>query len=157
MKNKQRKIDRALLNQRSKQMKKKRKHKGLPSGTRFNGAHNKQEHMASKPLDPRIGSKKTISLHAEQPMNASINKEKPSDSLHDLQQELIALENSTKLNALLEQLESDHSLTNVEQEKLDSMLSRIEALYVLLGVEENDDQDDEPEMEESNKIMHLLK
>ncbi|PXY90404.1 Der GTPase-activating protein YihI [Gilliamella apis] len=148
------------INEESRELKRKRKHKGLPSGSRFSGQDNNQNNKTTKAIkDPRIGSKKPISLVVDD--NSSIKKvdkitqSKMTKAKLTPQQELEQLENDTKLDQLLDLVEQGKTLTDEQQTYLDNKLNRIDKLMQLLGYEDEDFEDEQEEIKED--IVSLLK
>ena len=148
------------INEESRELKRKRKHKGLPSGSRFSGQDNNQNNKTTKAIkDPRIGSKKPISLVVDD--NSSIKKvdkitqSKMTKAKLTPQQELEQLENDTKLDQLLDLVEQGKILTDEQQTYLDNKLNRIDKLMQLLGYEDEDFEDEQEEIKED--IVSLLK
>ena len=146
------------INEESRELKRKRKHKGLPSGSRFNGPDNNQNKKSTKTIkDPRIGSKKPISLL--QPNDSTIKSkinQLPKIKLTP-QQELEQLENDNKLDHLLDLVEQGKTLTDDQQSYLDNKLDRIDQLMKQLGIEDDDFEDDEELDEPKEDIVGLLK
>lgn len=154
------KTTRQEINEESRELKRKRKHKGLPSGSRFNGQDNNQSNKTTKAIkDPRVGSKKPISLVVDN--NSSIkkvdkiNQSKITKAKLTPQQELEQLENDTKLDQLLDLVEQGKILTDEQQTYLDNKLNRIDKLMQLLGYEDEDFEDEQEEIKED--IVSLLK
>lgn len=148
------------INEESRELKRKRKHKGLPSGSRFSGQDNNQNNKTTKAIkDPRIGSKKPISLVVDD--NSSIKKvdkitqSKMTKAKLTPQQELEQLENDTKLDQLLDLVEQGKTLTDEQQTYLDNKLNRIDKLMQILGYEDEDFEDEQEEIKED--IVSLLK
>ena len=148
------------INEESRELKRKRKHKGLTSGSRFNGQDNNQNNKATKTIkDPRVGSKKPISLVIDD--NSSIknidkiNQPKITKAKLTPQQELEQLENDTKLDQLLDLVEQGKILTDEQQTYLDNKLNRIDKLMQILGYEDEDFEDEQEETKED--IVSLLK
>lgn len=148
---------RAELNEASWELKRKKKHRGHQSGSRNNSAS-----IAIKPpnqqqiKDPRIGSKKTIPLSGDdsknvKPRKIAVKEDKP---ILSLEQQLEQLENDELLNALLDKLDSNKSISLTEQAYVDKMLDKIDNLMNKLGISiiENDSED-----ENAENILHLLK
>lgn len=151
LKNKSKKT-RQEINEESRELKRKRKHKGLPSGSRFNGKQNNKK-TSNIIKDPRIGSKKPISLVQTDDPIIKVNQ--PKKVKLTPEQELDQLENDTKLDHLLDLVEQGKTLTNEQQSYLDNKLDRIDQLMKQLGYEDNDFDD---ELEESKEdIVSLLK
>lgn len=151
------KKSRQEINEESRELKKKRKHKGLPSGSRFNNIDGNQNKKSSKvEKDSRIGSKKPISLIIEASDNTSNTpkKPKPNKLLLSPEQELEQIEKDPRLEQLLDLVEQNIKLTNDQQSYLDTKLNRIDELMQKLGYtdEDFDNLDEKPE-----DIMSLLK
>lgn len=151
LKNKSKKT-RQEINEESRELKRKRKHKGLPSGSRFNGKQNNKK-TSNIIKDPRIGSKKPISLVQTDDPIIKVNQ--PKKVKLTPQQELDQLENDTKLDHLLDLVEQGKTLTNEQQSYLDNKLDRIDQLMKQLGYEDNDFDDELEEPKED--IVSLLK
>lgn len=148
------------INEASRELKRKRKHKGLPSGSRFNGdSDNRQKKTNSVSQDPRIGSKKPISLVVE-PQSThtpAVKQSKPVKQTLTPQQELEQLENDPKLDQLLDLVEQDHKLTAEQQNYLDKQLNRIDQLMQELGYTDEDFDEFEDELDKKEDIVSLLK
>ncbi|MCX8581064.1 MULTISPECIES: Der GTPase-activating protein YihI [unclassified Gilliamella] len=151
LKNKSKKT-RQEINEESRELKRKRKHKGLPSGSRFNGKQNNKK-TSNIIKDPRIGSKKPISLVQTDDPIIKVNQ--PKKVKLTPEQELDQLENDTKLDHLLDLVEQGKTLTNEQQSYLDNKLDRIDQLMKQLGYEDNDFDDELEEPKED--IVSLLK
>ena len=88
---------------------KKRKHKGLDSGSRHSAPENKAANQVKEIQDPRLGSRKKVPLMVEfvnKPQKAQVVSVAKSDSKATLDPmlELEQLENNECLNQLLDQL-----------------------------------------------------
>lgn len=141
------------INEESRELKRKRKHKGLPSGSRFNGPDNNQNKKFTNTIkDPRIGSKKPISLLQTNDSSIKNKVNQPQKTTLTPQQELEQLENDTKLDHLLDLVEQGKTLTDDQQSYLDNKLDRIDQLMKQLGIED-DEELDEPKED----IVGLLK
>ncbi|MCX8671070.1 GTPase-activating protein [Gilliamella sp. B2865] len=151
LKNKSKKT-RQEINEESRELKRKRKHKGLPSGSRFNGKQNNKK-TSNIIKDPRIGSKKPISLVQTDDPIIKVNQ--PKKVKLTPEQELDQLENDTKLDHLLDLVDQGKTLTNEQQSYLDNKLDRIDQLMKQLGYEDNDFDDELEEPKED--IVSLLK
>lgn len=146
------------INEESRELKRKRKHKGLPSGSRFNGPDNNQNKKSTNTIkDPRIGSKKPISLLQTNDSSIKNKVNQPQKTKLTPQQELEQLENDTKLDHLLDLVEQGKTLTNDQQSYLDNKLDRIDQLMKQLGIEDDDFEDDEELDEPKEDIVGLLK
>ncbi|OCG63846.1 Der GTPase-activating protein YihI [Gilliamella sp. GillExp13] len=152
------KKSRQEINEESRELKRKRKHKGLPSGSRFNKLNN-NKNSTKTTKDPRVGSKKTISLIVEDSNNIEkpVKQSKTIKTILSPQQELEQLENDPKLDMLLDLVEQKAKLTKDQQIYLDSKLNRIDELMQELGYTD-DDFDDFDELDEKKEdIVSLLK
>lgn len=147
------------LNQKARDRKNEKKHRGNASGSRANPVapnHNKGNDNQAK--DPRIGSKKPIPLGVEgqqsQPKPAKVKKvaaeKQPKLSP---QEELSALENNERLDALLDRLENGEVLSAEEQAWLDQTLDRIDVLMEQLGIELGDDEDGDEAEEDMYRLL----
>ena len=146
------------INEESRELKRKRKHKGLPSGSRFNGPDNNQNQKSTNTIkDPRIGSKKPISLLQTNDSSIKNKVNQPQKTKLTPQQELEQLENDTKLDHLLDLVEQGKTLTDDQQSYLDNKLDRIDQLMKQLGIEDDDFEDDEELDEPKEDIVGLLK
>lgn len=146
------------INEESRELKRKRKHKGLPSGSRFNGPDNNQNKKSTNTIkDPRIGSKKPISLLQTNDSSIKNKVNQPQKTKLTPQQELEQLENDTKLDHLLDLVEQGKTLTDDQQSYLDNKLDRIDQLMKQLGIEDDDFEDDEELDETKEDIVGLLK
>ena len=146
------------INEESRELKRKRKHKGLPSGSRFNGSDNNQNKKSTNTIkDPRIGSKKPISLLQTNDSSIKNKVNQPQKTKLTPQQELEQLENDTKLDHLLDLVEQGKTLTDDQQSYLDNKLDRIDQLMKQLGIEDDDFEDDEELDETKEDIVGLLK
>ena len=145
------------INEESRELKRKRKHKGLPSGSRFNGPDNNQNKKSTNTIkDPRIGSKKPISLLQTNDSSIKNKINQPQKTKLTPQQELEQLENDTKLDHLLDLVEQGKTLTDDQQSYLDNKLDRIDQLMKQLGIEDDDFEDDEELDEPKEDIVGLL-
>ncbi|OCG49198.1 hypothetical protein A9G35_12320 [Gilliamella sp. Choc5-1] len=154
------KKSRQEINEESRELKRKRKHKGLPSGSRFNnGESNKNKNTSKVIKDPRVGSKKPISLIVEDSSNRvkPVKQSKPSKTFLSPQQELEQLENDPKLDMLLDLVEQNSQLTKEQQAYLDSKLNRIDELMQELGYTDDDFDEFEDQDEKKEDIVSLLK
>lgn len=111
--------------------------KGRKPGSRFNVAKPKRPASAQQGAaqDPRKGSKKPITLLS--PAGAP-----PAFDRAKAEAELLALQQDSKLQDLLERLEQDQALSPAELKYLDQRTERFEQLAELLGLEVDEDDDD---------------
>lgn len=113
----------------------KRKGKGHQPGQRHSGGKLNTEQQATEKQDPRKGSRRKIPLVA--PVESSSSTElSPAEELKQLEQD-------TKLQALVERFEEGEELTAEEQLYLDKKSERYEQLAEQLGIDIEDDWDDE--------------
>lgn len=143
------KLTRYELDAKAREEKRKRKHKGLDSGSRHSAAKDNKKSRQTEVKDPRIGSRKKVPLVVEfvnkpekgrfiQPIKTD---EKPTvlDPILELEQ----LENNECLNRLLDQLDTGKTLSKEDQAFVDECLNRIAQLMDELGIaDEEDDEDD---------------
>lgn len=125
--------------------KRKKKHKGRPSGSRYANAEKADMIVENVKKDPRVGSRKKIPLIVEEvnqqqnrsaePIEIVIRPKKECSA----EQELFELENNEILNQLLDQLEAGAKLSKKDQEFVDQCLDRIDELMAELGIEPEDD------------------
>ena len=128
--------------------KKKRKHKGLASGSRHSAVDAKTENQALDVKDPRIGSRKKVPLMVE-----FVNKPEKGQTIPvpqtesktklDPMVELEQLENNECLNQLLDQLDEGKKLSAEDQQFVDECLARVEQLMTELGIAEEDENDED--------------
>lgn len=153
------KLSRDELNEQSKQVKRKRKHKGLPSGSRLQNTEQSKTKQLKIAQDPRIGSKKPVPLTGSakpkaQPKKTEIVSIKTKNLTPEKELEL--LENDPYLEKLLDLMEDGEELSSKQQQDLDKMLDRIDELMNQLGYsQEDDDIDGDAEVKED--IVSLLK
>ena len=136
------------LDAKAREEKKKRKHKGLASGSRHSAVDAKTENQALDVKDPRIGSRKKVPLMVE-----FVNKPEKGQTIPvpqteskaklDPMVELEQLENSECLNQLLDQLDEGKKLSAEDQQFVDECLVRVEQLMTELGIAEEDENDED--------------
>ncbi|OOF54422.1 GTPase-activating protein [Rodentibacter genomosp. 2] len=138
------KLTRYELDAKAREDKKKRKHKGLDSGSR----HSMVENRSTKPLqeikDPKIGSKKKIPLVVEfvnKPEKGQIIPVLETVKKQDPIQELANLENNEILNELLDILEEGKTISKADQQFVDECLDRIAELMEELGIEDEEENE----------------
>lgn len=137
------------MNVEARDRKRDKKHRGHAAGSRANPVTEAQKKgNGSKKADPRIGSKKPIPLIAEGQQAAVKVKpvaEKKAAAKPRLspQEELQMLENDERLDALLNRLESGEKLSAEDQAWLDQTLDRIDVLMEQLGIELDEEEEDE--------------
>lgn len=155
------KKSRQELDLEARQRKHQKKHRGNKAGSRSNnnvGANTKFSPRQRSLNDLRIGSKVPVPLVIadEKNVNTAVVPAPQQKNYASLQEELVALENDSRLDSLLARLEQDEDLTTEEQDYVDTMLDRIDDLMETLGIT-LDDEDDEIEQEPQEDIMQLLK
>ncbi|WP_109077812.1 Der GTPase-activating protein YihI [Aggregatibacter kilianii] len=139
-----RKATRYELDAKAREEKKKRKHKGLSSGSRHSAAENKATNQVKEVQDPRLGSRKKVPLMVEfvnkpqKDQTIAAPKSEPKTKL-DPMRELEQLENNECLNQLLDQLEEGKKLSAEDQQFVDECLARVEQLMTELGIAEDDE------------------
>lgn len=145
---KNRKLTRYELDLQGKEAKKKRKHKGLQSGSRNNEILENKKEERKTVKDPRIGSRKKVPLMVEfvnQPEKGRIIKPvqvEPVKPTLSPEQELEQLENNECLNQLLDDLEAGKTLSAEDQKFMNECLDRIDELMTELGIEFEDEDTD---------------
>ncbi|AUH02378.1 Der GTPase-activating protein YihI [Pectobacteriaceae bacterium CE70] len=143
------------LNIEARERKRQKKHRGHTSGNRTQeGSNASKSSGQSKIVDPRIGSKKPVSLIANTaaPMKVVAPKAEKLEKLSP-EEELGMLENDSRLDDLLDRLEKGETLSAKDQSWVDEKLDRIDILMELLGIELGDDDEEEPEED----MLQLLK
>lgn len=136
------KLTRYELDAKAREDKKKRKHKGLASGSRHSAVENKLNKNQQEIKDPKIGSKKKVPLVVE-----FVNKPEKDHTISvskkvkklDPMQELEHLENNEILNELLDALDEGKTISKAEQQFVDECLDRIAVLMEELGIEEEEE------------------
>ena len=139
------KLTRYELDAKSREDKKKRKHKGLASGSRHSGAEKKTNRTTNEIKDPRIGSHKKIPLIVEfvnKPQKSSVETSTLLQKL-DPMVELERLENNEILNELLDRLEEGKTLSKAEQQFVDECLERVAELMKELGIEDDEENEED--------------
>lgn len=151
------------INEQSKLLKRKRKHKGLPSGSRFKDSNKNSTKQQNTSQDPRIGSKKAVPLIVDSSKKTTPKANKEQVKLVknknlSPEAELTLLENDPYLEKLLDLIDDGESLTTKQQQDLDKMLDRIDKLMNELGYS-NDDEDnsDDDDFAAKEDIISLLK
>lgn len=154
------------LEREARERKKDKKHRGNASGSRTQEkASNDQRSGQRKAVDPRIGSKKPVQLGVLDSAVAKPKpkpKSKPSEPVEKVvaakptmspEEELEMLENDSRLDALLDRLDSGETLSAKDQSWVDETLDRIDILMEELGIELGDDDEEEPQED----MLQLLK
>ncbi|WP_373766450.1 Der GTPase-activating protein YihI [Glaesserella sp.] len=144
---KNRKPSRYELDAAAREEKKKRKHKGLPSGSRTTEGIVSKKAESKEIKDPRIGSRKKVPLMVEfvnQPEKGKIIKPVPVEPKRlSAEDELEQLENNECLNQFLDELEAGKTLSAKDQQFVDECLDRIHELMTELGIDYEDDEDED--------------
>lgn len=143
------KLTRYELDAKAREDKKKRKHKGLASGSRHSAVENQENHQALMKKDPRIGSRKKVPLIVEFvnkpekgmtiPAPKTVEKKPALDPMQELEQ----LENNECLNALLDELDAGKTLSAEDQKFVDECLDRIAQLMDELGIADEEENEDD--------------
>lgn len=140
------KLTRYELDAKAREDKKKRKHKGLASGSRHSSVDDKNQKLPLEIKDPKIGSKKKVPLIVEfvnkPEKGQTIPVVKPVKKL-DPMQELENLENNEILNELLDALDEGKTISKADQQFVDECLDRIAELMEELGIEDEEENDDD--------------
>lgn len=118
------------------------KHKGRPAGSRHSGqtARRSVAHDGSASRDPRFGSKKPIPLVLPTSLQQDHKDEKPNLNPAE---ELALLENDERLQDFLDALDDGEILHPEDQEWVDAQLARFNELVEILGIDVEDEFDDE--------------
>ncbi|AXF78892.1 Der GTPase-activating protein YihI [Erwinia tracheiphila] len=148
------------INSEARDRKREKRQRGNTSGSRTNpAAAEKKSSQVAKEKDPRIGSKKPIYLGKDvQPVKKMAKSTRPEveKKVAHLtpEEELAALENDERLDALLDRLENGETLKAEDQAWVDQTLDRIDVLMEKLGIALDDNVDDE---EAEENMYRLLK
>ncbi|WP_419843398.1 Der GTPase-activating protein YihI [Actinobacillus pleuropneumoniae] len=142
---KNRKSTRYELDAKAREEKKKRKHKGLPTGSRNVDPAEQKKAAVKEVKDPRIGSRKKIPLMVEfvnKPEKGQIIKPVAMEEYKphlSPELELEQLENNEILNQLLDEIEAGKTLSAKDQKFVDECLDRIDELMTELGIQDEDE------------------
>lgn len=142
------KLTRYELDVLAREEKRKRKHKGLPTGSRNVDSTEQKKVVVKEVKDPRIGSRKKVPLMVEfvnQPEKGRTIKPVPVEAVKPVlspEQELEQLENNECLNQLLDDLEAGKTLSFEDQKFMNACLDRIDELMTELGIEFEDEESD---------------
>ncbi|MGM0525898.1 MAG: Der GTPase-activating protein YihI [Pseudomonadota bacterium] len=118
-----------------KTVKGKKKGKGHQPGQRHSSGKSHTEQQTTEKQDPRKGSRRKIPLVT--PLEPSSSSEmSPAEELKQLEQDV-------KLQTLVERFEQGEELSAEEQRYLDKKSERYEQLAEKLGIDIEDDWDDE--------------
>lgn len=142
---KNRKPTRYELDAKAREEKKKRKHKGLPTGSRNVDPAEQKKTVVKEVKDLRIGSRKKIPLMVE-----FVNKPEKGQTIKPVlleeykphlspELELEQLENNEILNQLLDEIEVGKTLSAKDQKFVDECLDRIDELMTELGIQGEDE------------------
>ena len=147
---KNRKPTRYELDAKAREEKKKRKHKGSPTGSRNVDQTEQKKTVVKEVKDPRIGSRKKVPLMVEfvnRPEKGQTIK--PVPVVEEIRptltaaQELEQLENNECLNQLLDDLEAGKTLSAEDQRFVDECLDRIDELMTELGITDEEEDNGE--------------
>lgn len=142
-----RKPTRYELDAKAREEKKKRKHKGLPTGSRNIDPAEQKKAVIKEVKDPRIGSRKKIPLMVEfvnKPEKGQIIKPVPLEEYKSHlapDVELEQLENNEILNQLLDDIEAGKTLSAKDQKFVNECLERIDVLMSELGIQDEDEEE----------------
>ena len=142
----------------ARQRKRDAKRKGLKAGSRQAAAQdNGGSNQAGQKKDPRIGSRKPVSLVVAESKKPAVSKPaKPSKTPEQiaeqlakqqqlkLEQELAAIENNERLNLLLDRLDDGQSVSADDEAWLDAKLARHQELLAELGIDDEDEDEQQP-------------
>lgn len=140
------KLTRYELDAKAREDKRKKKHKGRPAGSRHSSVAEQKPAAQQGSQDPRIGSRKQVPLIVEyvnRDHKAPPSLEKPKPTALDPLVELEQLENNEILNELLDQLEAGRILKPKDQAFVDECLQRVEQLMQQLGLEQEEENDED--------------
>ncbi|MCW8108856.1 Der GTPase-activating protein YihI [Alteromonas ponticola] len=119
-----------------KEPKRGKKSKGKPAGSRHNVDSSNKPAAAKKALsDPRLGSKKPVSLVPKPTQAEKRRYATPA-------QELADIEADERLTVLLDKSENGVKLSAREQQYVDEKLARHRVLCELLGITDEDQEED---------------
>ncbi|QGM80246.1 Der GTPase-activating protein YihI [Otariodibacter oris] len=146
---KRRKPTRYELDLQSREEKKKKRHKGLPSGSRLNDGAEQKKGTEKEIKDPRVGSRKKVPLMVE-----FVNKPEKGKTIPKVEivpekapllpeVELEQLENNECLNQLLDDLEAGKKLSADDQKFVDECLDRVHELMEELGIQDEEESDED--------------
>ncbi|PJG85110.1 Der GTPase-activating protein YihI [Conservatibacter flavescens] len=145
-----RKPTRYELDAQAREEKRKRKHKGKPSGSRNMVNDTQAQTAVSVKKDPRIGSRKKVPLMVEFVNRPEKGQTIPPMVAHEQKKTILApeielerLENNEILNDLLDQMESGKPLSKDDQQFVDDCLARIAELMDQLGLSEDEENEDD--------------
>ncbi|WP_339724061.1 Der GTPase-activating protein YihI [uncultured Paraglaciecola sp.] len=125
-----------------------KKHLGKPAGSRNNEAITENQGPKKVNKDPRHGSKKPVSLIVE----SKTQKSEPKKVKYfSPTQELAAIEQDTRLAALLDKIDLGKKISREDQQFVDKTLARHKVLCDLLGL---NDEAEEPK-ESSDELNDL--
>ena len=142
----------------ARQRKRDAKRKGLKAGSRQAAAQdNGGSNQAGQKKDPRIGSRKPVSLVVAESKKPAVSKPaKPSKTPEQiaeqlakqqqlkLEQELATIENDERLNLLLDRLDDGQSVSADDEAWLDAKLARHQELLAELGIDDEDEDEQQP-------------
>ncbi len=137
--------------------KRENKSKGLKAGSRHSETKTEQARMGLSKPDPRLGSKKPISLLVEEKPHPKSVAGKKVRRL-SAEQELESLENDPQLNVLLDRIENGDKLGAGLQSYVDEKIDRIEILMKQLGLfeEEPTEQAKQPKASKNRTDEEML-
>ncbi|AOR63178.1 Der GTPase-activating protein YihI [Pectobacterium wasabiae] len=153
------------LEREARERKRDKKRRGHAAGSRTQEKSSTDQNSGQRKVaDPRIGSKKPVQLGVlDSAIAKPKSKPKSSEPVEKVvaakptmspEEELTMLENDTRLDALLDRLDSGETLSAKDQSWVDETLDRIDILMEELGIELGDDDDEEEQQED---MLQLLK
>ena len=117
-----------------------KKHLGKPAGTRNNEALTVKQDPKKLNKDPRHGSKKPVSLFVETKEQKSAAKKV---KFFSPAQELEAIEQDTRLAALLDKIDLGKKITREDQHYVDQTLAIHKVLCNMLGLKDEPEKSNE--------------
>jgi ribosome assembly protein YihI (activator of Der GTPase) len=137
-----------------------KKHKGQVAGSRNNPEtrDSSNQKNAGKSNDPRHGSKTPISLTPVELVKKpnfipQVKLKKVEEPAMPPEQELEAIENDERLQALLDRVDNDEVLTGKDAKYFNAKTARHQALMEELGFEDDEDFDEEESLEDSRSLV----
>lgn len=139
-------LTRYELDAKAREEKKKRKHKGLSSGSRHSAQQQNTANNKTEVKDPRVGSRKKVPLVVEfvnKPEKGQFIQPVSAPKKLDPAVELERLENNEILNELLDALDAGKTLSKADQQFVDECLARVAELMEELGIEDEETEGDD--------------
>ncbi|PJG60458.1 Der GTPase-activating protein YihI [Aeromonas cavernicola] len=129
--------------QEGRERKKAAKRKGLKAGSRQHVEQEQKKGGAKQAKDPRTGSRKPVALIIEEKASKPLTLKSAPEKARVMtpEQELAAIENDDRLNALLDRLDAGETLEAADQTWVDERVDRYQALMDELGIIDDEDDD----------------